>query len=180
MPSKAIVVLAQGFEEIEAATPIDILRRANLDVEAVGLDALEVTGAHGLTFRADRLLADAEDADAVILPGGLPGAENLAASARLADLQERIRTAEERVVEVNGHLEVLAEAVVNKNDVAEVLSRFEPVWETLSPREQLRVIQLLVERVNWDGENATVSIAFRPTGLKALAEQAETQKGARV
>ena len=84
MARKAIVVLAQGFEEIEAVTPIDILRRANLDVEVVGLDALEVTGSHGLTFRADRLLADAEDADAVILPGGLPGAENLAASARLA------------------------------------------------------------------------------------------------
>lgn len=84
MAKKAIVVLAKGFEEIEAVTPIDILRRAEVHVEVVGLDAHEVTGAHGVTFRTDRLLADTEDADAIVLPGGLPGAENLAASDTLA------------------------------------------------------------------------------------------------
>ena len=84
MPSKAIIVLAEGFEEIEAVTPADILRRAEVDVDLVGLDATEVTGAHGIVFRADRLLAHSENADAVILPGGLPGADNLAASETLA------------------------------------------------------------------------------------------------
>ncbi len=86
MAKKAIVVLAEGFEEIEAVTPVDILRRAGVEVELVGLDALEVTGAHGVTLRADRLLGDTEDADAIILPGGLPGAENLAASEKLGNL----------------------------------------------------------------------------------------------
>ena len=84
MPKTAIIVLAEGFEEIEAVTPADILRRAGVEVELVGLDAIEVTGAHGVTFKADRVLAESEDADAVILPGGLPGADNLAASAKLA------------------------------------------------------------------------------------------------
>jgi len=83
MPAKAIIVLAEGFEEIEAVTPTDILRRAGVEVELVGLDAPEVTGAHDIKFGADRVLAEAEDVDAVILPGGLPGAENLAASAKL-------------------------------------------------------------------------------------------------
>jgi len=80
----AIVVLAEGFEEIEAVTPVDVLRRAGVDVALVGLDALTVTGAHGVVFQADRLLTDNEAVDAVILPGGLPGADNLAASSVLA------------------------------------------------------------------------------------------------
>jgi 4-methyl-5(b-hydroxyethyl)-thiazole monophosphate biosynthesis len=82
--ANAIVVLAEGFEEIEAITTVDILRRAAVDVDVVGLDALEVTGSHGVPCKADRLLADTEDADAVVLPGGLPGADNLAASHKLA------------------------------------------------------------------------------------------------
>ena len=84
MTAKAIIVFAEGFEEIEAATPADILRRAGVEVELVGLDASEVTGAHGVTFRMDRVLGDREEADMVILPGGMPGAENLAASEKLA------------------------------------------------------------------------------------------------
>ena len=91
--AQAIVVLAEGFEEIEAVTPVDILRRAGVEVEMVGLEAEEVTGAHGVTFRADRLLHDTEDVDAVILPGGLPGADNLAASGKLAAVLKAQRTA---------------------------------------------------------------------------------------
>lgn len=85
MAGKAIVVLAEGFEEIEAVTPVDILRRAGVDVALVGLDSLDVTGAHGIVVRADRLLGDTEDDEekAIILPGGLPGAVNLAASEKL-------------------------------------------------------------------------------------------------
>jgi len=81
---KAIIVFAEGFEEIEAVTPVDILRRAGVEVELVGLESDEVTGAHGVAFKMDRALRDSEDADAIILPGGLPGAENLAASEKLA------------------------------------------------------------------------------------------------
>ena len=84
MAAKAIIVFAEGFEEIEAVTPADILRRAGVKVELVGLDASEVTGAHGVTFRMDRVLGDQEETDAVVLPGGMPGAENLAASEKLA------------------------------------------------------------------------------------------------
>ncbi|MFP4058572.1 MAG: DJ-1 family glyoxalase III [Candidatus Brocadiia bacterium] len=88
MARTAIIVLAEGFEEIEAVTPADILRRAGVEVELVGLDATAVGGAHGVTFQADRTLADSEDADAVVLPGGMPGAANLAGSAPLAALLE--------------------------------------------------------------------------------------------
>jgi site-specific DNA recombinase len=45
------------------------------------------------------------------------------------------------------------------------------VWATLSPREQARVIQLLVERVEYDGKDGTISVTFRPNGIKALAQE---------
>jgi len=86
MPKRAIIVFAEGFEEIEAVTPADVLRRAGVQVALVGLDAMEVRGAHGIAMKMDRTLGPEEDADAIILPGGMPGAENLAGSARLREI----------------------------------------------------------------------------------------------
>lgn len=73
------IFLADGFEEIEALAPLDIMRRAGIDVKTVGVTGEFVTGAHDITVKADMLTADVSyDAiDAVILPGGLPGTTNL-------------------------------------------------------------------------------------------------------
>lgn len=80
MPN-ACVLLANGFEEIEAVTIIDVLRRAEISVAvlAVGTSELRVEGSHAIVVEADRPLREAlNDAwDVVILPGGLPGAHNL-------------------------------------------------------------------------------------------------------
>ena len=78
---KVLLHLAPGFEEIEAITTIDILRRANIDTHVVSImDCLQVTGAHRIEIRADIGFARAnyEDADMLILPGGMPGSHNLA------------------------------------------------------------------------------------------------------
>lgn len=76
------VFLAQGFEEIEALAPVDILRRAGLTVCTVGIGGKTVVGSHGIAVQAD--LSEEESRKhtpkAVILPGGLPGADNLNAS----------------------------------------------------------------------------------------------------
>lgn len=71
--------LANGFEEIEALCPLDLLRRAGLDVTTVGIGSEQITGAHGITVQADipdGLYTDASP-DMIILPGGMPGAKNL-------------------------------------------------------------------------------------------------------
>ena len=79
-----IVFLANGFEEIEALTTVDVLRRAGLTVQTIGVGGVTITGAHGLTVMADCAGDDfvfAKDtAQAVVLPGGLPGTTNLSAS----------------------------------------------------------------------------------------------------
>jgi protein deglycase len=76
---KAAVLFADGFEEIEAVTPVDILKRVGVEVYMVGVDNMEIRGSHDITFKMDCLLEDifADDYDILILPGGLPGAHNL-------------------------------------------------------------------------------------------------------
>lgn len=78
---KVLIHLAPGFEEIEAITTIDILRRASIDTQVVSVcDCLQVTGAHGIEVRADITFrrTDYESAGMIVLPGGLPGSHNLA------------------------------------------------------------------------------------------------------
>ena len=86
---KIFVFLAEGFEEIEAITTIDLLRRAGAEVTTVAVNAnATVKGAHGIPVVADKLIGDilGTSADAYVLPGGLPGVTNLAADERLKTL----------------------------------------------------------------------------------------------
>lgn len=78
--AKAYVFLADGFEDIEALAPVDILRRGGIDVKTVSINGADtVTSAHDIQVKADLLFADADlsDADLLMLPGGMPGAKNL-------------------------------------------------------------------------------------------------------
>lgn len=74
--------LADGFEEIEALCPVDLCRRAGLEVKTVSItENKEVTGSHGITVLADLTAKDALGAfDMIVLPGGMPGTKNLDAS----------------------------------------------------------------------------------------------------
>ena len=83
------VFLAEGFEEVEALTPVDVLRRAGLPVKTVSITGvLTVNGAHGVPVVADMVFEEVkeEDAEMIVLPGGLPGATNLDAHEGLGKL----------------------------------------------------------------------------------------------
>jgi 4-methyl-5(b-hydroxyethyl)-thiazole monophosphate biosynthesis len=78
--AKVYLFLAEGFEEIEGLTVVDLLRRANIDIVMVSITGdLHVTGSHRITTIADALFdtIDYSDADMLVLPGGLPGTNNL-------------------------------------------------------------------------------------------------------
>ncbi len=82
------VHLAEGFEEIEAISIIDVLRRAEFKVEVVSITGeLEVTGSHNIKVTADALFEDIDysDIDMIVLPGGMPGAANLKAHSGLRE-----------------------------------------------------------------------------------------------
>jgi protein deglycase len=88
---KICVPLAEGFEEIEAITLVDVLRRAGLGVETCALNDLQVRGSHGIAVTADMTLDHALDGswDLILLPGGMPGATNLRDDARVGALLEK-------------------------------------------------------------------------------------------
>ena len=78
--AKVYQFMADGFEDIEALAPVDVLRRGGVDIQTVSITGrLEVESAHGVTILADLLFEDADlgDADLLMLPGGMPGASNL-------------------------------------------------------------------------------------------------------
>jgi len=85
MPKKVLVPIADGIEEIEAVCIIDTLRRAGADVTVAGVGTPQVTASRGVKLVADATLTDCADVtyDAIVLPGGMPGAEHLRDSAAL-------------------------------------------------------------------------------------------------
>lgn len=91
MAKRAIIVLAEGFEEIEAVSIIDILRRAGIEVTVAALDVLKVQGSHGITVLADIKLDKAgSDFDACVFPGGMPGATHLSVSKDVETLIQKM------------------------------------------------------------------------------------------
>ncbi|MBN2534970.1 MAG: DJ-1/PfpI family protein [Spirochaetales bacterium] len=88
---KIALILAEGFEEVEAVTPADFLDRAGVKVFLTGVTGKTVKGAHGITIAADCTLEELPgDIDGVIIPGGMPGSANVASSSRAIALIKKI------------------------------------------------------------------------------------------
>jgi len=95
---KVLILLAEGFEEIETATPIDVLRRAGAEVIVAGVSSKTVTGSRGMQVCADVLLDEYHEIpDAVVLPGGAVGAQNLAGSRKVAEVIKKTHS-EKKIV----------------------------------------------------------------------------------
>ena len=79
---KIAVIFANGTEEIEALTPVDVLRRAEVDCDIVSVSGEYPTGSHGISVKADRLIEEvvSDDYDCVVIPGGMPGAVNISSN----------------------------------------------------------------------------------------------------
>jgi len=94
--AKVLVPLAEGCEELEAVTVIDLLRRANITVVTAGLETGPVTASRGVVLMADKTLDEAlqDDYEMVVLPGGGPGSDRLDADERIRQLLIRMANSE--------------------------------------------------------------------------------------
>jgi site-specific DNA recombinase len=115
-------------------------------------------------------------ADMQSLSGQLGGADgDRSVVSRLADLQERIDMAERRLAGVREQVQEVRRQRIDEEEARETLAAFDPVWASLTPLEQGRLVGLLVHQVNYDGTTGKVSITFHPTSIRALADEL-TQK----
>lgn len=96
---KVLVLLADGFEEIEALSVVDVLRRANVDCKICSIEEEYVRGTHNIIIKSDCNIKDinVEEYDGVVLPGGLPGADNL-----------KVECVKELVVKMNDKKKIVA------------------------------------------------------------------------
>jgi len=110
--ARVLVPLAQGCEELEAITVVDLLRRAGIDVVTAGLDAQPVRAARGTVLVPDATLDTALETefDMVVLPGGLPGADHLRDDARIIDLVKRMADSDRYTAAICAAPRVLARA----------------------------------------------------------------------
>ena len=110
--ASVLVPLAQGCEELEAVTVIDLLRRAGIEVVTAGLDEQPVRASRGVILVPDATLDEAlqKDYDMVVLPGGLPGADYLKKDARIIRLLVQMQEAGKYTAAICAAPGVLAEA----------------------------------------------------------------------
>jgi len=115
--TKALVFLATGFEEIEAVTIIDVLRRGNIQVTTVGLNSNPVEGAHNVKIVADKSVDEifAQEFDAIICPGGSPGYKNLRKDSRVIQIIKNAYNQNKLVAAICAAPAVLSDAAILEN-----------------------------------------------------------------
>ena len=141
---------------IIAATLTEAREQSELQIAALEKER------HDLVFQRER-------DDAELRAASLADGESTSLT-RSADLLERIGLVQKRIDEIDEELATLRHAMIDENDVATGLADFNALWTSLSLREQARVIDLLIERVDYDGAEGTVSVTFRPSGIRVLTE----------
>lgn len=162
--AEVCVFLADGFEEIEGLTVVDLLRRAGISTVMVGIQGkLEVTGSHNIQVKADMLLEDldTEESQLLVLPGGMPGTTNLGSCRKLTDLLQRWNTQGKRLGAICAAPSVLGALGILQGKKAVCYPGFE---------EKLAGAEVLTERVVTDG-NVTTSRGMGtaiPFGLELI------------
>jgi len=178
---KASVFLADGFEEVEGLTVVDLLRRANVDVTMVSIkDDKMITGAHGIAVMADACFDEMsfDEQDLLVLPGGMPGTTNLGAHKGLTDLLVAFHRAGKNVSAICAAPSVLGQLGILEGKKATSYPGFEEALKgadvTMNPVEvagnvvtsrgmgtaipfALALIELLIDKETADGiKNAII------------------------
>lgn len=170
------VLLANGFEDIEAIAPIDILRRGGINVKTVSItESSEVESSHGIKVKADTTIdnADFENGNALILPGGYPGYKNLGESAKVGKVLKDFYQSERIVGAI-----CAAPTVLAANGVAEgaTVTCHSCAVETMEPRYNYVGGDVVCDRNLITAVGAGLSIDFGLELLAALTNEATVEK----
>lgn len=147
--AKVCVFTADGFEEIEGLTVVDLLRRAGTEVLMVSVgEGLTVRGSHDIELKADVLFEEAEygDADILVLPGGMPGTLNLRNHEKLCALLKEFAAKDKKIAAICAAPMILGELGILKGKRATCYPGFE---------EKLFGAEVCTERVVRDGNLTT-------------------------
>lgn len=96
--------------------------------------------------------------------------------ARLADLQEQIQQAETHLCNTKAAIDHFRGKTISDDQISQVLQEFDVLWDSLSLKDQSRILNLLIERVDYNGAESTVSISFRPNGIENLIENSSHEE----
>ncbi|MCY2977001.1 MAG: hypothetical protein NTW52_20290 [Planctomycetota bacterium] len=97
-------------------------------------------------------------------------ATGVVGSGAVAEIQSRLETADSRSQQITSALAAIEAQRIDDEQIKEVLTGFANLWQSLPPKEQVRLVRLLIESVTFDGPGGNVAITFHPTGLKTLTE----------
>lgn len=93
------------------------------------------------------------------------------ATRELSRLQDQIRERQQEAANLNAAMTKVQHRMLNRDELAGAVEAFDPLWNTLPPAQRARLVQLLVERIEYDAQSEAISLTFHPTGIKTLTEQ---------
>ena len=165
---KVAVLLAEGFETIEALTTVDILRRAGVICNTIGTKSLEVTTSHSITIKADKVLnEEVYDYDVVVLPGGMPGSVNLRDDERVINLLKEFNSNNKKIAAICAGPISLGKAGLSEGKNVTCYPGFEDQLGNCNYQEELVVVDGNI--ITGRGPAAAIPFAFEI--LKQIAPE---------
>ena len=162
---KIAVLFHDGFEELEALSVVDVMRRANVECTMVGMDILEAISAHQIKILMDRIYDETiETYDAVVIPGGMPGATNLRDDPRVIELVKKFNVDNKIIGAICAGPIVLEKAGVIKEKTVTCYPGFETQLNSANYQEAL----VLKDGNIVTGKGPGAALAFAYTLLEAL------------
>ncbi len=158
---RVVVDQVRGISD-DAALRDEVLRQATAHLEA------EVAE---LQTERRRLEKEVAWQHAEICKLAVAGTASGVTTARIADLHEHVARGESRLAELQNEIADRQQGRLASDDIDAAFADFDGVWEALSPREQARLLALLISRVEFDAQESTVEVTYHPAGIKALAER---------
>lgn len=165
---KVAVLLAEGFETIEALTTVDILRRAGVECHTFAIKNQEVTTSHHITLKADKVFNDEiKDYDVVVLPGGMPGAVNLRDDERVINLLKEFNSKNKIIAAICAGPISLGKAGISEGKNVTCYPGFEEQLGNCNYQKELVVIDRNI--ITGRGPAAAIPFAFEI--LKQIAPE---------